>query len=258
MKKPLLIALTGILAAISATPVLALGPLDVEAELPVYSKYIWRGMNNTNDWVLQPSVEVGILGFTLGVWTNMDLTDVNFEEGEFKEIDYSLGYRLGLAIVELGAGFVFYDYPDHSRDNTSEFYLVGKVNVLLSPTLTLYQDIDKYKGAYWEASIEYGFQVGESVNIDLTGGLGLGSEGFIRGYYAGQSSVPDNDINATMNDFFILAEVPFHPIPFLTIAPSVAYTSLLGDAKKAVETDPTLYSGKKDNVVWGLAARFSF
>jgi hypothetical protein len=258
MKKLILIGLTGLLTIVGAVPAMALGPLDVEAELPLYSKYVWRGMNNTNDWVLQPSLEVGVLGFTLGVWANMDLTDVNKESGEFKELDYTLGYSLGLAIVELGAGFVFYDYPEHARDRTSEFFLSGKANVLLSPSLSVYQDIDKYKGAYWVASVGHGFKVGESVNLDLTGGLGLGSKNFISGYYAGQMSVPNTDLGATMNDFFIRAEVPFHPIPFLSITPSVAYTSLLGDAKKAVEGDPALYAGKKDNVVWGLAAGFSF
>ncbi len=258
MKKLLLIALTVLLTAGAAAPAAALGPLDAEAELPLYSKYIWRGMNNTNDWVLQPSAEVGVLGFALGVWANMDLTDVNEENGKFREIDYTLGYRLGVPIVNLGAGFIFYDYPKHEKYNTSEFYLSGQVNILLSPSLTVYQDIDKYKGAYWEASIGHGFQVGESVNIDLTGGLGLGSEGFIRGYFEGQITVPDNEINATMNDFFIRAEAPFHPIPFFTVAPSVTYTSLLGDAKKAVDGNSGLYSGKKSNVVFGLAARFSF
>jgi hypothetical protein len=258
MKKLFLIALTSLLATVGAVPALALGPLDVEAELPVYSKYVWRGMNNTNDWVLQPSVEVGVLGFSLGVWANMDLTDVNKENGKFREFDYTLGYSLGLAVIELGAGFLYYDYPKHERDNTTEFYLSGKAHILLSPSLTVYQDIDKYKGAYWEASVGHGFKVGESVNLDLTGGLGLGSKDFISGYYAGQLSITDSDLGATMNDFFVRAEVPFHPIPFLSITPSVAYTSLLGDAKKAIDKYPTLYSGKKDNVVWGLAAGFSF
>jgi hypothetical protein len=258
MKRFLLLALAGVLAAGIALPALALGPLDVAAELPVYSKYVWRGMNSTNDWVLQPSATGGVLGISLGVWANMDLTDVNLEEGNFWEIDYTLSYGLGLPAIDLNTGFLFYVYPDQSQFNTSEFFLTGQVNVLLSPRLTVYQDIDKYKGAYWEASIGHGFKAGEAVQVDLTGGLGLGSGGFIRGYFAGQTSIPDNDLNATMNDLFLRAEAPFHPLPFFTIAPSVTYTSLLGDARKAVAGNSNLYSGKKTNVVFGLAARFSF
>lgn len=257
MRKLFLISLACLVTA-AASPALALGPLDVGAELPVYSKYVWRGMNNTNDWVLQPSLNVGILGFTLGVWANMDLTDVNKESGEFREFDYTLGYGLSLAIIELNGGFIHYDYPEIERNNTTEIYLAGKVNILLSPSLAVYQDIDLYNGAYWEATVEHGIKVGESGNLDLTAGLGLGSESFFSGYYSGQMSVPDYELGTSMNDFFLLVEYPIHPIPFFTITPSVSYHALLGDARTAVEETPSLYSGKTDNVVWGLAAIFKF
>ena len=130
----------------------------------------------------------------------------------------------------------------------------AKAGVILSPSLAVYQDIDKYKGAYWAASIGHGFGLGESVNVDLTGGLGLGSKSFIGGYFGGMMSIPDTDLGASVSDFYVRAGVPFHPIPFLSITPSVTYTSLLGDAKKALDNDESLYSGKKTNVVWGLAA----
>ena len=74
MKKLLLIALTGLLTLGASAPALALGPLDDEAELPVYSKYVWRGMNLVDDAVLQPSLEVGLFGFELAVWGNLYLT----------------------------------------------------------------------------------------------------------------------------------------------------------------------------------------
>lgn len=258
MKKLLLIALTVVVAYGSAMPAAALGPLDLKADLPVYSKYVWRGMNLTNDPVLQPSLGVNLLGFEFSAWGNMDLTDINGAKTEFSEWDYTLGYTLGLPFIELGGGFIHYSYPKHHFDDTTEFFLSAKAGVILSPSLAVYQDIDKFKGAYWAASIGHGFTLGESVQVDLTGGLGLGSKGFISGYFGGMLSVPDTDLGASVSDFFVRAEVPFHPIPFLSITPSVTFTSLLGDAKKAVDNNEMLYSGKKDNVVWGLAASFSF
>jgi len=258
MKKLLLIALTGLLIAGASAPALALGPLDIDAELPVYSKYVWRGMNSVDDPVLQPGLDVKFLGFKLGVWGNMDLTDINQSNGKFTEVDYTLGYSLGLAIVDFGAGFIHYSYPYHHRDDTTEFYLSGKVNVLLSPALAVYQDIDEHKGAYWAASVGHGFSLGETAKLEVTGGLGLGSQGFIDGYYAGMMTVPDTDLDASMTDYFVRAEVPFHPIPFFSITPSFTYTSLLGDAKKALDGNDRLYYGKKYNAVWGLAVGFSF
>jgi len=258
MKKLLLIALTGLLTIGATAPALALGPLDIEAELPVYTKYVWRGMNLVNDAVLQPSLGINVFGFHAAAWSNMYLTDIANESGQFGEFDYTLGYTLGLAIVEFGAGFIHYSYPKHHFDDTTEFYLSGKVNVILSPSLAVYQDIDKFKGAYWAASIEHGFGLGETMELDLTAGLGLGSAGFISGYFGEMLSIPQTDLDASMTDFYVRAEVPFHPIPFLSITPSVAYSSLLGDAKKALDGDDLLYFGKKENVVWGLAAGFSF
>ena len=263
MKKLLLIALTGLLTIGATAPALALGPLDVDAELPLYSKYVWRGMTNTDDYVLQPSLKIGVFGFELGVWSNMDLTDINDDEGEFKEIDYTLGYKLGLAIVELGAGFIHYQYPEIERDDTTEFYLSGKVNVILSPSLAIYQDIDKYKGAYWAASVGHGFEMGESAKIDLTAGLGLGSKSFIEGYYPVNPGLPwnpDFSTGSSPTDYYIDARLPFHPIPFLTIAPSVTWTSLLGDAKDSGAAVPegAVYAGNTDAFYWGLSAKFSF
>lgn len=260
MKKLLLVVLA---LWVSAAPALALGPLGLDAALPLQSKYIWRGMNQSNDYVLQPSLDVGVFGFTFGVWANMDLTDINDLSGDFTEIDYKLAYQLGLPFIELGAGFLFYDYPAHDRDNTSEFYLSAKTSVILSPSLALFQDIDKYKGAYWLATIAHGFQLGESSKLDMTAGLGLGSENFIKGYYPMDPDLPWNpefSNGASITDFYIDLRIPFHPIPFLTIAPNVTWTSLVGDAKDSVAAvpDESVYFGKTDNFLWGLTAVFSF
>jgi len=263
MKKLLLIALTSLLTVGAAAPALALGPLDVDAELPLYSKYVWRGMTNTDDYVLQPSLLIGIFGFQLGVWTNMDLTDINDDEGEFKEIDYTLGYKLGLAIIELGAGFIHYQYPEIPRDDTTEFYISGKVNILLSPSLVIYQDIDHYKGGYWAASVGHGFGLGESAKIDVTAGLGLGSKNYIEGYFPVDPGLPwdpEFSTGTSATDYYIDAKLPFHPIPFLTIAPSVTWTALLGDAKDSVAAvpDDLVYAGRTSAFYWGLSAKFSF
>lgn len=258
MNKLMLCALAVLVTIAVAGPARALGPLDVAAELPLYSKYVWRGTNSTNDWVLQPSLEVGVLGFTAGIWANMDLKDGNKEKRKFREIDYKVEYSLGVPLVSLSAGFLHYQYPQSSIDNTTEFYLTGSLEVILSPSLTVYQDIDKYKGAYWEAIIEQGIKVGDGIDLDLSSGLGLGSKSYISGYFADQASVPIKDLGASMTDFFVRAEMPLDPIPFLTLTPSVTYTSLLGDGRKALNRDGTLYAGKKENVVVGIAAGFSF
>ncbi|MEN8008097.1 MAG: TorF family putative porin [Candidatus Krumholzibacteriota bacterium] len=258
MKKLLLIALTGLLAVGATAPALALGPLDIEAELPYYTKYVWRGMNLVDDAVLQPSIEVGLFGFELGVWGNLDLTDINGDSGKFSEVDYFLGYELELPLVELGTGFIFYTFPEIDGAGTTEFYLSAEAGVLLSPSLAVYFDIDEVKGTYWEASVNHDFALGETATLNLAAGLGMGSESYINGYFGEMLLVPNPDLGASPADYHVRASLPFHPVPLFTIAPSVTYTSLLGDAETALDNDELLYYGKSENVVWGIAAGFEF
>jgi hypothetical protein len=99
MKKLIMTALTGLVLVALATPVLAMGPLDINAGLGLHSKYVWRGMVVTPDMVLQPEVTLGLLGFTAGFWGNIDTNDVNGQDSEFNEIDWTLGYELGLPFM---------------------------------------------------------------------------------------------------------------------------------------------------------------
>jgi uncharacterized protein (TIGR02001 family) len=267
MKKLTAFALACVLAATFAAPVLAAGPLDVRAELPVYSKYVWRGMVQTDDPVLQPSVDLGLFGFQLGFWGNLDMTDVNSSdfadtEWKFTEIDWMLGYKLGLPLVELGAGFLWYTYPEDTGAETVEFYVGAKANVILSPSLTVYQDLDAFKGAYWDATIGHDVGVGESGTLQLTAGLGLGSKSYMTGFFGVPVDLTDPatvaEIGASAADARIAAAYPVGFTPFFTFTPSVAWSTLLSDAKKAVDDNEGLYAGKTNAFVFGLAAEFTF
>lgn len=267
MKKLMTFALACALAATFTAPVLALGPFDAEAELPVYSKYVWRGMVTVDDYVLQPSVNLGLLGFELGFWGNVDMTDINSTEltdtsWKFTEIDWTLGYTLGLPLFELGGGFIYYTFPQLDDASTVELYLAAKANVILSPSLTFYQDLDAIKGAYWDLNVGHGFALGETSKLNVTAGLGLGSQSYIEGYFTGPGAILDPanmvDLGASVADFRLRGEVPFHPVPFFTVTPSVTYTTLMGDPKKAVEADENLWYGKKDAFFWGLSVAFKF
>ena len=63
-------------------------PWSIDAALDYNSKYVWRGILVTDDPVLQPSITFAFKGFSLNIWANMDLTDVNDNDGEVKGSDF--------------------------------------------------------------------------------------------------------------------------------------------------------------------------
>jgi len=202
-------------------------------------------------------VGVGLLGLQLEFFANMDMNDTHHMQSQITDTEWTLGYELGLPFFALGFGATHYSYPNTPEPSTSEIYLSAEAHVLLGPTLRVYQDIDEYKGAYWEATVNHSFAVSPTLDLDLTGGLGLGSKGYTEGYFGEASllpQVPSVPGNAAMTDYFVAAAVPFDLALFFTVTPSVTYTSLLGDIKTIVEGSPE----DATSAVWGLSATFKF
>jgi hypothetical protein len=248
-----------LILAASVTPALALGPLDASADLALNSKYVWRGMTVNPEAVLQPEAAVSFMGFGAGFWGNIDMTSYSDNDWKFNEIDYFLTWDLEMPLFSLGAGLIYYDFPNTEDEATTELYITASAGVLFSPTLTIYQDIDQVKGAYWEAGISHGVALSPAANLELSAGLGLGSKGYLKGYFdvIPNLEVPDSPTDftgASMCDYYVSAGVPFESVPFLTITPSVTYASLVGDAKdsaKGFELD-------EDAFYYGITASFSF
>ncbi len=246
MKKLLLNLLTLAIILAAALPALALGPLDIEAELPIISQYVWRGMVLTPEPVLQPSLSASILGFGFGFWGNMDLTDVNGYDAKFNEINWVASYGFSFPLVSLGAGLIYYDYPNTDINATAEVYFTGSVSVLLSPTLEYYYDFKEVDGGYVNLGISHPVELSESLDLELGASLGYGSNGYNKHYF-----ILDT---ATATDFLLTAGVPIKPIPFFTLTPSVSYSTLLGDPK----TNMGDFGGDTDAFFYGFSALFSF
>ena len=234
------------LVLVGAAPALALGPLDVDAGLGVHSKYVWRGQIVTPEAVLQPDLSLGVMGFTAGVWGNVDLTDVNGYETSLSETNWTLGYEFSIPKFSFGAGFIMYDFPSSGPDDTSEFYLGGKANVLLSPRLYVYSDIDQIKGTYVTFGGTWSRKLGESMNLELDGDYGWGSDSYMRGYFGAPA--------AGSSDLKFAARVPWQVVPMFSLEAHVSYATLLGDAKTVTDARDADF----DTVFYGLTARFRF
>jgi Bacterial protein of unknown function (Gcw_chp) len=183
-------------ASICAMP--ARAQTEVGADVAVFSSYVWRGLSLTNKPVVQPAIYVSIpvrsASLTFGGWSNIDLgkyDDPNDDISEsgglssfnFAEFDPYAEISFPVGKATLTGGVTAYVYPNDagltSDFNTVEIYGKASLDAPLSPTVSVYYDVDKIKGAYIEGGISHSFPASEKVSIDL---------GALAGFSAGQDA----------------------------------------------------------------------
>ena len=245
----------------------------------IVSKYIWRGQRLTNDWSLQPSVTVGMGGFSLNVWGTVDLTAVNEGDslflpripsapagnhsglkGKFTEVDYTFSFAQSFETVSIDVGTIFYAFPERSASLATTTELYGGVTldtVPLAPSVTLYVDVDETgdsgsTGVYFLLGVGHSFSFPHSVfsGIDLSGSLAFVNGGFSEFYY-GASEAGAHDANFTIS-------LPITINESWSASGFLSYSTLLGDFRDYQFQDPREVlrgtagtPGSIANTVWG-------
>lgn len=175
MNRALLLALTFLVSAPTA-----LAQPEVSLGADVVSRYVWRGIDFGQSAAVQPSIELGVEGLTLGTWGSFAISDAGANE-----LDLYLSYTVG----PLTFGVTDYYFPTDAPavgeddDGGSDFFNVddGDGAHTLEPfasfeseafpvTLLLATNVrnDADYSTYLEAG--YGFAVG---GVDL--GLAIGA-----------------------------------------------------------------------------------
>ena len=176
----------------------------VGADLGLNSRYMFWGLTLSNRPVWQPDVYVTWNGLTAGVWGNFeferqssasDLTSGGDRNGN-TEIDYWTEYahKLGAADAKLGVIRWTYNknntgtlapyatqqnFPglDNGPDiNSTEIYTAFTfAGVPLSPNLTLYYDVDLYRGLFGWVSVTKGVAIKDkTLNLSALTGFTFG------------------------------------------------------------------------------------
>lgn len=233
----------------------AMGPVDLNAEVGYFGRYLWRGMTLQDAPVVQPEVSAGFGGLGLSLWGNLDADDADGASG-FNEYDITLSYGVGLPVASLDFGFIYYALPDASEENTAEAYASASAGVLFSPTLTVYRDIDQVDGWYWEAGVSHGLPLSPAANVELGARVGAGSDNYLAGYFpaAVSKALEEGTTASSLTDLAFSLGVPWHPTPLATVTPSVTWSTLMDDASTSVEDE----GGDTDTLVWGVSAAISF
>jgi len=229
---------------------------SASADVSFMSNYVWRGLKLSEDWVIQPSVTFSIAGFSANLWANWDSDyEVGGDRGELTETDYTLSYGFSpVEKVSLEGGYIYYGLE--GIPDTQELYVSASADVLLSPSVTLYWDIDEGNGGFMVLSVGHSFalpdlgtvkgasfDVGASASVDFDNKvMGPGKDGNeFTNFYNGE-------ISASLG-------LPIGQ--FVTISPMIAYSFPLSkDAKAAMEA--ISFDMDKDILYGGVNVSASF
>lgn len=234
---------------------LAAGAADATLQADVLSAYVWRGQVLNDELVVQPSLTAETpYGLSLNVWGNFNTTDrVSPEnEQEFSEVDLNVAYSRKVGFVTLGVGFYQYLFPnqtvtDDATSNsaaalpTREVYASAALeDIILSPTLTVYYDVDAVEGFYGSLGISHSFELTKELSLDLSASIGAADSEY-NSVYFGIDEDALNDGNAKVAVSYALFET-------LTLTGYIQYTTLLdSDIKDAA--DETYFND--GDIVWG-------
>ena len=237
MAKTVLSGVVLALALALAGPAVAQDEVAVSVGADAVSDYVWRGQVRNDDGALQPWGCVEYSGFTLDVWGSMDLDDQpNDAQWEFTEVDLAASYAIPIAGYMLDVGAVYYNYPNSDAESTFEIFGTFTFSeVMFSPFVSLYYDLDEIEGFYLQVGGSYGQEL-ETLDWNFGLSLAAGSSDYNEGYY-GVDDFALNDLTAKVTVTF----------PFSEAFSASAFVSgswlLDDDVKDAVEDDSTFAFG---------------
>lgn len=251
MKKSLGLWVIAAVIAVSSMAFAADGiGFDVTAD--IYGKYIWRGQNLNDDHAFQPGISMTIDKFTAGIWGSLDMTDYNGQSGEFIEYDYYLDYTTTIADgIDLSLGVIYYYFP--GGEDTTEVYWGFAFDLPLSPSVTVYHDVDEVEGAYVSFGVGHLFdKIAEiapdvPVGMEIGASVGWGSDSYNTAYWG----APADD--GALNDLAVSVAFPI-TLGDWTVSPSLNYVTLLDSDIRSTDA----YDTSSDYFFTGISLSTGF
>jgi hypothetical protein len=252
------------------------------------SQYFWRGYElSRNSVVIQPSMTVGYKGFSVNLWGNLDTKpyfagtgDTNYSN-TWNETDLTLSYTKTLGLFNVGGGYIYYALGSLNKDapkraDSQELFATVSLNTLLSPTLTMYKELDRYKQWYFLLGISHTFELNKVASLKLGASasylLSTYADAALFNAGAGYGGYPKFDGNAlATNDKFsnfhdgtVTVSLPIKATGNITLTPTVSYIfPLSGDAKDEMKGQGLKGSASpadRDSsfICGGISVSFSF
>ncbi len=236
----------GAAAALMATTGVARAELNeavsFEAGVDYASKYVWRGIELNEDFVVQPSFTMNWGNFSANIWASVDTTDFNDRRWDAQEVDYTLSYNFSCGNIDYSTGIIYYDFPGTKGDSATREVFLGMSagNCLLQPSLTVYYDFDEANGFYVNAGVGHSMSFcNERLSLDLAANVGWGDEDYHDYYFDGNANRPVR--NSGPSDLKLGVSATYALNSAASITPYVAYTTLLDADLRDTASDEGVY-----------------
>lgn len=154
---------------------------STDVSVSVMSSYVSKGLQLTrNSIVIQPSMTVGLSGFSVNMWGNLDTHP--YYPGDVKqntssnwtETDLVLSYSRVFGPVNTSIAYYYYGLAGpRSRDSNDsrdqqEFAFSAGLNTVLSPTLTVWWMFDVFPRFYYSFSLSHSVELTKAASLKLT------------------------------------------------------------------------------------------
>lgn len=197
--------------------------VSINADVGLYSAYVWRGQVLNDNMVAQPSVTVAKGPFSLNVWGNWNATDNASQDTG--EIDYTAAYTLPLNTdaVTVDAGMIFYTFPGNGNGAapTEEVFVKSTFNnIILTPVASLYYDVHEVDGFYGNLAVSQGVEISDAMTAEIGGSIGYGTKNFNQ-YYFG-----NNNHNGAVNDYNVYVSTEYALTEALSVGALLQYSIL--------------------------------
>lgn len=220
------------------------GSVSLSGEVAFLNMYVWRGIRLTDGPVMQPSATLTVGGFYANVWANVDLDDVNGNEYKFNEVDFTANYSQGIGPVSLFGGVIYYTFPNTDFDSTMEVFVGASLETPLSPTVTVYRDIDLIEGFYVNFAVSHEIPIeGTDGVINLFANASWSDEDYNFGYFG----VAKN----TLTDFLVGGSLSMGLMEGIGIAPYLAFANFIDSDIGDLYEEP-------ENFVYGVKLTLEF
>jgi len=214
-----------------------------ELDLSVLSAYIWRGYEQTrNSVVVQPAATVSYKGFSLNVWGNLDTkpysaTNANYG-AKYTETDYTISYSKKFGIVQVTPGYIYYALGAPYAGGTApldsqEVFLTVGLDTILSPTLTVYKEIDHYHQWYFLLGASHTSEFNKTISLKLAATASYLISGDENTYAKYDSNaLPTSDKYNNFHDGTVSVSLPITAYKTFIVTPTISYVFPLCDDAK--------------------------